>query len=129
MEKRHIPPSRKRYEAKYPLITIRVAKDVKERFQLLHSKAGKSARNMFKDILNTYIEIKSQSQQVDRPTSKPSETIYFVVDTPFDLSGIFGPPDGWKGPLPEKGEATTDMNKIKKLRELGYKIQEVIITF
>ncbi len=124
-----MPPSRKRYEAKFPLITVRVSKETKDGFQQIRSKAGISARRLFEILLNSFIQIAKQPKQVERPTSKPSETIYFVMDTPFNLSGTFGPPDGWKGPLPEKGAATTDMNKIKKLRELGYEIQEVIITF
>ena len=129
MEKRHVPPSRKRYEAKFPLITIRVPKDVKNMFLQIHSKAGISARQLFVVLLNSYMQITTQPKQVERPAPKPRETLYKLVDGPTHLHGIIDPPEGWKGPLPDEGAITADRNKIEMLERANYKFEEVKETF
>ena len=125
MEKRHVPPSRKRYEAKFPLITIRVPKNVKDRFQQLCSKSGISARRVFEELLNTYMQMATKPKQVEQPAPKPREKLYMITKEPFRL----GSPEGWKGPSPEKGDITADRNKIEFLERANYKFKEVEETF
>jgi hypothetical protein len=38
-------------------------------------------------------------------------------------------PEGWDGPLPDKGAITADRNKIKLLEKANYKFEEVKETF
>ncbi len=125
MEKRHVPPSRKRYEAKFPLITVRVSRETKDRFQSIRSKQRMSARRLFEELLNNYIQVKSQPKQVEQPAPKPREKLYMITKEPFRL----GSPEGWKGPSPEKGDITADRNKIEFLERANYKFKEVEETF
>ena len=124
-KKRTVPPSRKRYEAKYPLVTIRVAKEVKDRFQFIRSKQGISARRLFEKTLNSYIQINTQSKQANKLASNAREALYQVIVEPFHFYSINDPPEGWEGPLPKKGDITVDRNKIGTLEKLGFRFKEV----
>ena len=125
MEKRHVPPSRKRYEAKFPLITVRVSKETKDRFQSIRSKQRMSARRLFEELLNNYIQITTPPKQVEQPAPDPREKLYVITNEPYFIGSL----EGWEGSLPDKGAITADRNKIEFLERANYEFKEVKETF
>lgn len=128
--RKHVTPSRKRYESKYPILTIRVPKEVKDNFNLICTRTGTSARLLFKKLLNSYIiQSQKQTKHIDKTIPIIEKKFYKIVDVPFSIEAGLIKPVGWEGPLPVKGEVTSDKNKIKILEESGLKFEEIKETF
>ena len=128
--RRHIPPSRRRYEAKCPVLTIRVPREDKDNFNLICTRTGFSARLLFNKLLNCYTkQNQQQTKQIDKTTPIIEKQLYKIVDVPFSIEAGLVRPEGWEGPLPVKDNITSDKNKIKILTELGFKFEEIKETF
>ena len=51
-KKRHIPPSRLRYEKAHPTISVRVSRDLHDRLKELKAESGKSAGDVLREALD-----------------------------------------------------------------------------
>ena len=128
--RRHIPPSRRRYETKYPIITIRVPKEVKDNFNAICTRTGNSARILFKKLLNSYTkQSQQQANYVEKTKFAIEKKFYRIVNVPVSIETGLVKPEGWEGPLPVKDDITSDKNKIKILEESGLKFKEIKETF
>ena len=128
--RRHVPPSRKRYESKYPILTIRVPKEVKDNFNLICTRTGTSARLLFKKLLNSYIiQSQKQTKHIDKTIPIIEKKLYKIVDVPFSIETGLVKPEGWEGPIPAKNDIISDKNKIKIFEESGFKFEEIKETF
>ena len=63
-KKRHVPPSRRRYEQSHPTVSVRVSRDVFDQLKMLKQQSSKSVADVLKEALGTQAPSVKRSHQL-----------------------------------------------------------------
>ena len=66
MAKKHVPPSRARYEAENPVVSFRVTKDLHAKLEALKRWTGKSTADVFREAVGQQFDVAARVYRAGR---------------------------------------------------------------